>query len=193
MWFKSHFTTENTANTFLGRSPGDETRDLNRWKPGRGLVHTCVVQGASEADVKSARVDTWISGPGRAGCPTPACSSCSLEVGAGMVVGRWVSKVFWQRRGRAHPGLPFCPSPTPKDRVFPAPPPPTPSSCAGGRDLDSRVSGCLTGFRVPRKRMRGEMKGSHKIWYQEPPGTPSGDLEQPLPLSGSHFSHLSNG
>ena len=77
MWFKSHFTTENTTNTFLGRSPGDETskRDLNWWKPGRDLVCTCVVQEAGEADVKSARVDTWISGPGRAGCPTPALTS----------------------------------------------------------------------------------------------------------------------
>lgn len=85
---------QNTTNKFLGRRPGDETskRELNWWKPGRVLECTCVFHGAGEADVKTARVDTWNSGPGRAGCPTPACSSCSLEVGVEMVVGRWVSK-----------------------------------------------------------------------------------------------------
>lgn len=64
---------QNSTNKFLGRRPGDETnkRELNWWKPGRVLECTWVFQGAGEADVKSARVDTWISGPGRAGCPTP--------------------------------------------------------------------------------------------------------------------------
>ena len=189
MWFKSHFATENTANKFLGRSPGDETSEWepNWWKLGRGLECTYVIQGAREADVKSARVDTWVSGPGRAGCPTLPVLSAAWRWGRRWWWGDGCLRSFGKEE--AEPVLGYLSVPAPLPKIECSLPPWGP--CAGGRDLDSRVSGCLTGSGVPHKRMRRwEIKGSHKIWCQEAPGTPTGDLEQPLPLSRSHFLHL---
>lgn len=73
MWFESHFATENTANKFLGRSPGDETVKGSRTGGSREEAWNILMSSRGPGRLMQ-RVPGWTLGSlGLAGLAAPPC------------------------------------------------------------------------------------------------------------------------